>query len=41
MGNALNIKYYFWWHDYYLGLVIHDDALFNFMVSIIDEYKYK
>ena len=41
MGNALNIEYYFWWCDDYFGLLIHDDAMFHFMVSISDEYKYK
>ena len=40
-GNAPNIEYYFWWRDYCFGLLIHDDALFHFMVSISDEYKYK
>ena len=39
-GNALNIEYYFWWCDYSFGLLIHD-ALFHFMVSINDDYKYK
>ena len=38
--NALNIEYYFWWHDYCFGLLIHDDAPFHFMVSI-SEYTYK
>ena len=41
MGNALNIEYYFWWRDDCFGLLIHHDALFHFMVSISDEYKYK
>ena len=41
MGNALNIEYYFWWCDDCFGLLIHHDALFHFMVSISDEYKYK
>ena len=40
-SNALNIEYYFWWRDYCFGLLIHQDALFHFMVSISDEYKYK
>ena len=40
-GNALNIEYYFWWHDDCFGLLIHHDAWFHFMVSISDEYKYK
>ena len=40
-GNALNIEYYFWWRDDCFGLLIHHDALFHFMVSISDEYKYK
>ena len=39
-GNVLNIEYYFWWHDYCFGLLIHDDPLFHFMVSISDEYKF-
>ena len=41
MGNALNIKYYFWWRDDCFGLLIHHDAQFHFVVSISDEYKYK
>ena len=41
MGNALNIENYFWWRDDCFGLLIHQDALFHFMVSISDEYKYK
>ena len=40
-GHVLNIEYYFWWRDYCFGLLIHDYALFHFMVSISDEYKYK
>ena len=40
-GNALNIEYYFWWRDCCFGLLIHDDAVFHFMISISDEYKYK
>ena len=40
-GNALNIQYYFWWHDYCFGLIIHHNASFYLMVSISVEYKYK
>ena len=34
MGYVLNIENCFWWHDYCFGLLIRDDALFHFMVSI-------
>ena len=33
-GDALNIEYYFWWRAYCFGLLIHEDGLFYFIVSI-------
>ena len=32
------ISNYLWWRDYSFGLLIHDDALFHFMVSIGADY---
>ena len=34
-GNALNIEYYFWWHDYCFGLLIDEER----SVSLHGQYQ--